>query len=167
MLKKIIKILLLIIVSIIIIIAVRFYFHPSGSLDFYISEDERSLFVQGINFYWVKEISGTTSDKGFGLEWAPDKIHLAFTDAVRESPEREYFIKIINLRTLNIKTVFIGNDHTNNFKWLDNNTIRVFVGAGSGVRVYKDINIHRSDPLVFVEDVESEDWILMKIPLDE
>lgn len=157
--KKIIKIFSTLIISIVVITAVVFYFFPSLFVDFYIGYDKNSIWVKTspIEFSW--KILDTSSDPD-DLSWSPDEKYLAYTDFVREVMyDKEYFIKIINPRTLKARTVFIGTDHTSHYRWLDNNTIRVYVSAGSGVRIYRDIDIHLKKPFVAVEHLNPVSWI--------
>jgi len=154
--KKIIKIIITLLIFIVGITSVVFYFHPSLFVDFYVSNDGESIWVttSPVTFSW--KILDTSSEHN-DLSWSPDEKYLAYTDFAREVLyEKEYFIKIINPRTLKAKTVFIGTDHTSHYRWLDNNTIRVYVSAGSGVRIYRDIDIHLKKPFVAIEHLNGE-----------
>lgn len=158
--KKIIKILVALLISIVVIVSVIFYFSPSLFVDFYISGDERSIWAEGkIIPFWV-ETSGTNTHKLNDLKWSPDKKHLVYTDFVREVIyDKEYFIKVINARTLKTKTIFIGTYHTSHYRWLNNDTVRVYVSAGSGVRIYRDIDIHLKEPFVAIEHLNGDPYL--------
>lgn len=144
-------------VSIMSIALAVFYFCPSLFINFYVSYDEYSVLANGTIIPFRKEISETDTYKFDDLKWSPDKKHLVYTDFVREVLyEKEYFIKVIEARTLKTRTVFIGNDHTSHYRWLNNNTIRVYASAGSGVRIYQDIDIHLKKPFVAIEHLNGE-----------
>lgn len=155
--KKIIKIFFTLLVSIVGITFVVFYFYPSLFVDFYVSGDERSVWAEGKIIPFWEETSGTNTYKLDDLKWSPDKKHLVYTDFVREVLyEKEYFIKVIDARDFKTSTVFIGTDHTSHYRWLNNNIIRVYVSAGSGVRIYRDIDIHLKEPFVAIEHLNGE-----------
>ena len=154
--KKIIKIFIALLIFVIVTASVAFYFDPSLFVSFYVSDDNNSIRVitSPITFSW--KILDTSSENN-DLDWSPDRKHWAYTDFVREVMyDKEYFIKVIDARTLKARTVFIGTDHTSHYRWLDNNTIRVYVGAGSGVRIYRDIDIHLKEPFVAIEHLDGE-----------
>lgn len=157
--KKIYKRFAALLLSVIAVIVITFYFYPSLFVNFYVSNNEESIWVitSPISFNW--KILDTASENN-DLSWSPDKRHLVYTDFVREVVhDKEYFIKVIDVRMLKIRTVFIGTYHTSHYRWLDNNTIRVYVSAGSGVRIYRDIDIHLKEPFVAVEHQEPKYWV--------
>ncbi|MBU4030643.1 hypothetical protein KJ756_00515 [Patescibacteria group bacterium] len=132
---------------------------PLSVIDIYRGEDEESIWVKTKFFPLKKEISGTSSYKPPNLQWSPDKNHLAFYDFIREEIfNKEWFLKIINPRTLGIKTIFIGDYKTSEYLWIDNKTIRVYVSAGSGVRIYRDIDIDIQEPFIAAEHPTPEYW---------
>ncbi len=162
MLKKIIKITIILLGSIIAIIlavfVISFYLNPAESLYVYLGDDGSSIWVEGNPLSFRKEISGTRSPKSSDIKWSPGNNYVAFYDNVRKTPDmnKEWFLKIINPRTFNVKTIFIGPWVTGSYKWLNDNTVRAYAGACSGCRPYCDINIDRSEPFVFTEDKDPE-----------
>ncbi len=83
------------------------------------------------------------------LLWSPNGNHFAYMANLSESertPEKYYAIIVLNPRTFQRKTVLITDE--GNFAWLDNDTIRYFRGAGTGVGVYRDININTKNPFI-------------------
>jgi len=157
--KKILKILTYAPILIFLIYAIVFFMFPLSVIDIYRGEDEESIWVKTKFFPLKKEISGTSSYKPPNLQWSPDKNHLAFYDFIREEIfNKEWFLKIINPRTLGIKTIFIGDYKTSEYLWIDNKTIRVYVSAGSGVRIYRDIDIDIQEPFIAAEHPTPEYW---------
>ncbi len=157
--KKIIKILIALVVFILTVSFIIFYFFPSLFIDFFISYDKKSIWVKTSPIIFSWEILDTSSESD-DLSWSPDEKHLAYTDFVREVIyDKEYFIKIIDPKTLRVRTVFIGDYHTSHYRWLDNNTIRVYVSAGSGVRIYRDIDIHLKESFVAVYHLDPKYWV--------
>lgn len=169
MCKKIIKIIIVLLCSIaaiiMVIFFVSFYLNPFNSVYVYVGADNSSIWIEGNPLSFRKEVSRTKSYKSSNLEWSPNKNYVSFYDNVRETPDmtREWFLKIFNPRTFSVRTIFIGPWVTGDYKWLDDNTIRAYAGACSSCRQYCDINIHRREPLIFVEKGNSEycgmqDW---------
>lgn len=159
--KKIIKVLVSFLGFLLAVMVILFYFYPSLLVDFYIGADERSIWAKTspITFNW--KILDTLSNVD-DLQWSPDEKHLVYTDFAREVLyEKEYFIKVIDVRALKVSTVFIGPWEMGYFKWIDNNTIRVYVGGASGSRAYHDTDIHIKKPFVAVDHQEGNhesDW---------
>ena len=154
---KVNKIKILICASIILISvpAVVFFISPFSALEVYRGKDEETVWVKLFGLPLKKEISGTDSYKAPDLQWSPDKLHLAFFDFVREKIyDKEWFLKVYSPRLFQVKTVFIGDYRTSRYKWIDNDTIRVYVSAGSGVRIYRDIDIG-ADKAFAAADYES------------
>lgn len=157
--KRIIKTFTISLVSLLFIVIILFYFYPSLFIDFYIGVDEKSIWVKTKPITFNFKITETAS-RLCNLEWSPNKKYLVYIDDVSEILyDKEYFIKVINPRLLKTKTIFIGTYHTSYYRWLNNNTIRVYVGAGSGVRVYRDINIHLKEPFIAIDHLEPKYWI--------
>lgn len=158
--KKIIKLFIALLISIVTIIAITFYFYPSLFVDFYVSYDKNSIWVTTSPLAFSWKILDTSSEND-DLSWSPDEKYLAYTDFVREVIyDKEYFIKIIDPRTLKTRTVFIGDYHTSHYRWLDNENIRVYVGGASSAIAYTDINIHTKEPFVTVDHNKEEDSYL-------
>lgn len=155
----ILKILIIAFLSIFFIYISIFFFSPSSIVDIYRGGDEKSIWVKTKYFPFKKEISGTDSYKAPNIQWSPDKNYLVFLDFVREEIyNKEWFLKIINPRTLRVKTIFIGDYKTSEYYWIDNKTIRVYVSAGSGVRTYRDIDIDIREPFIAAEYTSPENW---------
>lgn len=153
-----------ILVLVIIIYTFAFLFLPSQVLEFYRGSNETTIWVKVKYLPIEKEISGTDSYKHFDLNWSPNKRHLVFSDFIdEETYNKEWAIKIINPRTFQVKTIFIGTNFTSRCKWISNDTVRVYVTAGSGVRIYRDININIKEPFIAADHLTPEYWVPEKI----
>jgi hypothetical protein len=125
-------------------------------VDFYFGADKHSIWAETspVTFSWrILDTSSPLDD----LQWSPDEKYLAFFDDVHETYDRELFLKIINPRTMKIKTIFIGPWITSNYEWIDNNTIRIFIGGASGARFYRNLDVHRKETYVYVNDRSIDD----------
>ena len=108
-----------------------------------------------------------TSNQDFKEEksnftFSPDKKLIVFVERVFEEYgddwDRYWALKIYNLETDKEKTLIVDDSKMSSYEWLDNNNLRVFHSAGTGVRVYVDVSVHRTFPL-FTKDYEgSEIW---------
>ncbi len=137
-----------------------FFLYPSSIIDIYRGGDEKSIWIKTKYFPLKKEISGTDSYKAPDIQWSPDKNYLAFYDFTREEIfSKEWSLKILNPRTLGIKNIFIGDYKTSGYRWIDNETIRVYVSAGSGVRIYRDIYINIREPFIAADHTSPEYWV--------
>lgn len=136
-----------------------FLFFPSSVVEIYRGEDEKTIWVK-VKYLPIKKIiSDTNKYKAPDVSWSPNKKLLAFGDLVRiETFNKEWALKIIHVRTFKIKTVFIGDYKTSEYKWIDNEIIRVYVSAGSGVRIYRDININTPKPFIAIDHMLPEYW---------
>lgn len=141
-----------------------FWISPSSVLDFYINQQNDEIYLKIKPFNIIKQFTFTKNLKT-NLFLSPDKKFLAFYENIREPNDKnfdkEWTLKIINLRTLKIKTIFIGNYHTSDYQWMDNKTIRVFVDAGTGVDIYRDIDINVKEPFIASEHMSPEFWTPM------
>ncbi len=165
--KKVLKIptrylfflLLFVFFLIIFLYLIGFIFFPKDLFYFYRGSDEKSIWVK-INYLGIhREISETESYKAPQLEWSPNNKHLAFYDGIMvETFNKEWALKIIDPRLFQIKTIFIGDYHTSEYRWINNTTIRVYVSAGSGVSIYRDIDINLSEPFVACDNVSPQYW---------
>lgn len=72
-------------------------------------------------------------------------------------------LMIMNKDGSDKKEIYRGDYHTSYWEWLDNQTTRVYRSAGTGVRIYRDININISEPFVAVEYLFPEFWTPVKI----
>jgi hypothetical protein len=150
-----------------------FLIQPSLVLDFYIYPWELEASGPWEVFLKIKPLSINiqfTHTKNFkfnDLSWSPNKKYVAFFERVMEPAEnpydREWALKIINPRTFKIKPIFVGNSQTGEYQWLDDQTIRVYINAGTGVRAYRDINVNISEPFVASEHATPEFWIPVKM----
>lgn len=159
---KIYKLKILIYSSIIIISVpiVVFFISPFSALEVYRGKDEQTIWVKIWGLPLKKEISGTDSYKAPDLRWSSDRLHLAFFDFVREEIyNKEWFLKVYSPRLFQVKTVFIGDWRTSRYKWIDNNTIRVYVSAGSGVRIFRDIDVNLSSTFIADDNMSPVYWI--------
>lgn len=166
--KKVVLILIGIFSSLLVAYFLIFLFQPSAILDFYISpaglefSNSKEIFFEIKPFSVDIQLTHTQKHKSH-LSWSPNNKYLVFSERVMEPAEnpfdREWALKIINPISFKIKTIFIGNSQTGEDQWLDDQTIRVYINAGTGVRAYRDININISEPFVLVEHKSSEFWV--------
>ncbi|MFH1838208.1 MAG: hypothetical protein ABH808_01780 [Candidatus Kuenenbacteria bacterium] len=171
--KKIFLIILEILIGFIGIYFLIFLFSPSSILDFYIYpnslefSDSKELFLKIKPFGPFFQITHTNRHKSNDLKWSLNKKYLAFYENIRELAEkpfsREWALKIINPKTFKIKTIFIGDYKTGEYQWLDDQKIRVYCNAGTGVRIYRDININISEPFIAIEHSSPEFWTPIKV----
>lgn len=159
MIFKITKIIVFLVALFSISFVCLFFISPTTLIDIYRGEDETTIWVE-VKYLPIKKIISDDDNYKFSdLQWSPNKKLMAFYDNVKlETFEKEWALKIINPRTFNIKTVFIGDYKTGEYKWLDNNTVRVYESAGSGVKAYRDINTNIDKPVIKVEDWSSGNW---------
>lgn len=169
--KKIIPIIMGIFLVFLVAYFLIFFFQPSKILHFYISPQEFEFSNQKEIFFEIKpfsidiQLTDTQKHKSH-LTWSPNKKYLAFAERIMEPAEnpfdREWAIKIINPKNFRIKTIFIGDDHTSEHQWLNDNTIRIYINAGTGVRAYRDIDINIPEPFIFAERKSPEFWTPIK-----
>lgn len=142
-------------------------YYPERVFEFYRGEDEISIWVKIKPFNICKELSDTNTYKSSELEFSPDKKHLAFYDMVREKIyDKEWFINVVDTRTFKKKVVFIGTYKTSFIKWIDNNTVRVYVSVGTGAIIHRDIDINFSEPFIAIDHMSPEFWISEKKPIN-
>lgn len=159
MLGKIVKITFIFLVLAIFVLVIFFFINPSSLVYIYRGDDETSIWVETKYLPIKKNIADTDVYKFSDLQWSPNGKFLAYYDFVRlEWAEKEWALKIIDVRFFTTKTVFIGDYKTGEYKWLSNNTVRVYESAGSGVRAYRDININIDKPIIKVDDWATGDW---------
>lgn len=151
---------LLIALSVLITLSVAVFISPPTSfIDIYRGADETTVWAKLKFLPLKKEISGTDSYKFGDLKWSPDGKHLAYYDNTREEIyKKEWELKVFDPILFNTKTVFIGDWKTGEYKWIDNNTVRVYENAGTGVRIYRDININEKGPFVASDFMSPEYW---------
>lgn len=158
--KNIFKISISILIIFVLLYVSIFFLSPSTVINIYRGENEKTIWVKTKLAPFKKEISGTDSYKFFDLKWSPNKKHLAFYDFTREEIfEKEWSLKIFDPRIFKTKIIFIGDYKTGEYKWIDDKTIRVYVGAGSGVRIYRDLNIDTREPFIASDHMTPEYWV--------
>ncbi len=156
---RIIKIALLITISVGVCLAGLFFVCPAFLVDVYRGADERTVWIKTKHLPIKKLTSDTDSYKFSDIQWSPNKRMFAFYDFVRlEWATKEWALKIVDARTLKTKTIFIGDYKTGQYKWIDNESVRVYEGAGSGVRIYRDIDINVSEPVIAADHLSPEYW---------
>ncbi len=157
--KNIVTILLGVIAVMALSGIILFFVSPFSVMDVYRDEDEKHIMAEFKFLPFKKEISGTDYFK-FQDTWSPDKKYIAFLEFAREEIyEKEWLLKIFDPRIFKAKTIFIGTGKTSNYAWLNDNTIRVYVNAGSGVRIYRDIDINTPEPFIAADHKTPEYWI--------
>lgn len=77
--------------------------------------------------------------------FSPDKKYIAFIQDVfkefGEDVDRYWALKIFNPATREERSLLIDDSKLSGYDWLDAETLRVFHSAGTGVRVFKDIQV--------------------------
>lgn len=156
---RIIKIALLIIMSVGVGLAGLFFIRPSLLVNVYRGTDETTIWIEMKHLPVKRLISDTDNYKFSDIQWSPNKRMFAFYDFVRlEWVNKEWALKIVDARTLKIKTIFIGDYKTGQYRWIDNDNIRVYEGAGSGVRIYRNIDINIPEPFIAADHMSPEYW---------
>lgn len=86
------------------------------------------------------------------FHFSPNKQHIAFMENVFAEHDNDYdrywTVTVFDVTSLEEHRIFIGTYKTSGFEWVDNDTIRVFLNAGTGVRAYRDVTARRSEPVV-------------------
>lgn len=165
--KKILKTFLFIIIGILLLPVITFLINPRYVIDFSDNPIDQRLYVDisfgPIETYFplFKIGSLTNYDRSYYFyRWSPDGNHFAYIADVPESErteERQLSTVILNPRTFQRKIVLIS-DYSGHYAWLDNDTIRYFRGAGTGVGVYRDVDINTKRPLIVEEHKTSDGW---------
>lgn len=80
--------------------------------------------------------------------------------------EQEYYKNYVSLfikdnEYAEPREIYRGDVRTSSWEWLSNKNVRVYVSAGSGVRVYRDIDIeiNNTEPFIASDHVSSEYWV--------
>ena len=140
-------------------VVVIFFIDPSSLIYIYRGADEKTIWAESKHLPIKKIISDTSFFKAPNTEWSPDSKHFSFFDFVRlEWATKEWALKIVDTRFFTIKTIFVGDYKTSEYFWINNDTVRVYVSAGSGAVAYRDININIDKPIIKVDDWSSGDW---------
>ena len=133
-------------------------------LDFSLANvsDNEEVVVEINPFEWEIQLTNTQKLKS-DLSWSPDKKSLAYFENIMEPSnnpdrpfDREWVIKVIYPKILQIKTIFIGDSDTSNYEWIDDKTIRIYISAGTGVRAYHDLSINQKTPWIMVDHMSPE-----------
>lgn len=170
-LKKILRIFIFIAIAIILLPIITFLVNPRHIIDFSDNPVDQKLYVDisfgPVETYFPLFKIGSITDHPYSYYfrlWSPDGNHFAYIADMPDSErtdERDYEIIILNPRTFQRKVVLIGDK--GRYAWLDNNTIRYFRGMGTGVGMYKDLDINIKEPLTIVDDFKSNDWQLVTL----
>lgn len=161
-----IKVILAVLVIFCAIWLTVFIMLPDNILDFSLAKtsENEELYVEINPFEWEIQLTNTQKLKS-DLTWSPNNKYLAYFENVMEpSPnpnrpfDREWALKIIYPRTLQIKTILIGDSDTSNYEWINDKTIRIYISAGTGVRAYHDLSINQKEPWIIVDHASPEYW---------
>jgi len=157
---RIVKIIFSLLVFVIFIFLIIFFVRPALLIDIYRGEDQETIWAETKYFSFKKIISDTNFLKAPNTQWSPNGRYFSFYDFIRlEWATKEWALKIVDARFFTIKTIFIGDYKTSAYKWLDNENVRVYEDAGSGVRIYRDININIPEPFIASDHLSPEYWI--------
>lgn len=164
MLFRVIKILILLIVLVISTIVVVYLKNPHSLIYIYVGDDDKTVWLETKYVPFKKIISDTDFYKfSETAQWSPNDRYFSYYDFVRlEWINKEWALKIFDAKFFKTKIIFIGPDKTSEYEWIDDNNIRVCVGAGSGVRTCRNIEIRIDKPVVAVDDYSSGNWTLEK-----
>lgn len=83
------------------------------------------------------------------FEFSPDKKYIAFLADTSDETRSSYnALNVYDPSTRKEKTLLIDNYRLSGFVWINNNTVRAYRNAGTGVRVYHDIDVRSSETLI-------------------
>lgn len=152
--KKIIKTIAALIGLVIVGYTSMFFVSPATLVDVYRGDDEKTIWIKTKHLPIKTIISNTSEYKAPEVLWSPDKKHVSYLDRVEEDTyNKVWALKIFDPRILKNKTIFVGNWKTSRHKWVDKRTVRTYVTAGSGVRIYKDTDINVAKPFIAIDHV--------------
>jgi len=165
--KKILKVFLFIVIAIVLLPIITFLASPRQVIDFSDNPVDQKLYIDisfgPIETYLPLFKLGSITNNPYSYKfyrWSPDGNHFAYIADMPESErteEKDYKIIILNPRTFQRKTVLIS-DYKGSYAWLDNDTIRYFRGAGTGVGVYRDIDINTKQPFIVADHRSPHGW---------
>lgn len=96
--------------------------------------------------------------------FSPDRKLISFVQNVFEEYgndwNRYWALKVLNLQTGQEKTLVVDDTRMSTYDWLDNEKLRVFHNAGTGLRVYLDVYVKKDQPLFTREYSGPDIWIL-------
>lgn len=164
--KKTLKIFLFIVIGILLLPVITFLINPRHIINFSDNPVDQKLYIDiafgPIETYFPLFKIGSITDHPYSYKfyrWSPDGNHFAYIADVPESErteERDYMIVILNPRTFQGKVVLISDE--GRYGWVDNDTIRYFRGVGTGVGVYRDVDINTRQPLIVAEHKSPDGW---------
>lgn len=115
-----------------------------------IVEEPDKLDADLASIYDSRHIEKLNSEKDH-FTFSPDKQYIGFLENIFEGDYTHYTaFKVYEPLLKQEKTLLIDNYHLSNFEWLNNTTARVYHSAGTGVRVYRDVDVRSS--VTFVAD---------------
>lgn len=96
--------------------------------------------------------------------FSPDRQLISFIQNVFEEYgnnwNRYWALKVLDIKSSKEKTLLVDDTRMSTYDWLDNEHLRVFHNAGTGLRVYLDISVKRAPPLFTREYSGPDIWIL-------
>lgn len=170
--KKFLKVVGLIIGLVGLFLVTTFFIRPSFFVDFYVESKTGDIFIEtkpsdfSIRLTNTGEISARSNRH---LHWSPSKKYVSYSERVLDlenSPEyynKYWAIKLLNPRTMKIKTIAVIDYHFASHAWFDDETIRIFKSFGSGVGGYIDIKIHTKEPVVTSDSNFDKSWNAMTL----
>lgn len=83
--------------------------------------------------------------------FSPDRKLISFVQNVFEEYgndwNRYWALKVLDIKSGKEKTLVVDDTKMSTYDWLDNENLRVFHNAGTGLRVYLDVSVKRDQPL--------------------
>lgn len=70
---------------------------------------------------------------------------------------------VINKDGSDKKELYRGDYHTSHWEWLDDQTVRVYHSAGTGVETYRDIKINIPEPFIASTHMSPKYWTTIKM----
>ena len=129
----------------------------------YVDETEKNIIAESKHVPLKISVFKADYSISEDLKWSYNGRYVGFFNYVSlEWVKKEWALNILDTRFFTVKTIFIGDDHTSNFAWMDNDTIRVCARAGTGVRRCRNIDVAVKQPIVAVDDYSSGAWIPLR-----
>jgi len=95
---------------------------------------------------------------------SPNKKQISFIQNVFEEYgndwDKYWALKIFSPDTREEKTLVVDDIKMSSYQWLDDKTLRVFHNAGTGIRVYLNVSVDRSEPLFSKDYSGAEIWTI-------
>lgn len=96
--------------------------------------------------------------------FSPNKKQIAFVQNVFEEYgndwDKYWALKIFSPDIREEKTLVVNDTKMSSYEWLDDKTLRVFHNAGTGVRVYLNVSVDRSEPLFSKDYSGAKIWTI-------